>query len=439
MSTHILVILVMGLGLWGAVALEAPLKRVPLSLPMVYVALGWALFSLPLGLPRLDPVGVGLHTTVAEYLTEFIVIVSLVGAGIAIDRPFSWRGWRLVWPLLAVTMVLSVAAVSLLGWAGLGLTPAAAVLLGASLSPTDPVLARSVQVGPPGENERDDVRFALTAEAGLNDGLAFPFTYLAVAVVGVTGLGTWTWEWVALDVVWRIAAGVAVGVAVGRAGAWYVFERSTETGDDDHADDETNGDTNEGLVVMGTLLAAYGIAEVAEGYGFLAVFVGAVAARQRSSDSTYHELSHHFVDQLEKVVLVGMLLGLGGLVAGGVLAPLTVPMALVALAAVLVVRPLAGIAGMLKSPLPWAGRWAVSFLGVRGMGTLYYLAYGQNKGVTEGAEVLWATATFAILVSVVVHGVAAGPVMARLERLGAHVVPEPDREVVLESSPRPSS
>ena len=431
MNPRILLFVLAGLGLWGAVALERPLRRLPISLPMLYVGLGWLVFTLPLGLPVLDPVGNEAHTVAAEYLTEFIVIVSLMGAGLAIDRPFSWAGWRQVWPLLGVTMPLSVLAVGLMGWGWLGLTPAAAILLAGAISPTDPVLARSVEVGPPGESERDDVRFDLTVEAGINDGLAFPFIYLAIAAVGATGLGAWTAEWIALDVVWRILAGVAIGVAVGRAGGWYVFERSDETGEKGHADDEGSGRTNEGLVVMGTLLAAYGLAEAAEGYGFLAVFAGAVTARQCQPSSDYHARTHQFVDQLEKVVLVGMLLGFGGLLASGVLAGLTMTAVLVGLAIVLVVRPLAGIAGMLGCDLPWAGRWAVAFLGVRGMGTLYYLSYGQNHADFEGTSVLWATASFVILVSIVVHGMAAEPIMRWLGRRGANVVPGAERDVTV--------
>ena len=419
MDTRILSFILVGLGLWGAVALQRPLKNSLLTLPMLYIGVGWLVFTLPLGLPRLDPVNVQAHTLATEYLTEFILIVSLMGAGLAIDRPFTWRGWGQVWPLLGVTMLLSVAAVAGLGWWALGLAPASALLLGAALSPTDPVLARSVAVGPPGETERDDVRFNLTVESGFNDGLAFPFTYLAIAAVGQAGLGGWLGEWALVDVLWRIAAGIAVGVAVGAAGGWYVFRQSGEVGDDGHAVGDKP--TREGLVVVGGLLAAYGLAEAVEGYGFLAVFVGAVAARHVERRSDYHEKSHHFIDQIEEIVLVGMLLGFGGLLAGGILAALTVPAALVALAVVFVVRPLAGIAGTVGDALPWPGRWAVAFLGVRGMGTVYYIAYAQSRARFEGLDVVWATGAFAILVSVVVHGVTADAVMRRLERRGHNV------------------
>lgn len=405
-----------GLALWASVELERRLKHYPLSLPMLYVGLGWLLFALPLGLPVLDPVGEEAHAKAAEYLTEFIVIVSLVGAGIAIDRPLTWKGWRQVWSLLGITMPLTILVVGWLGWAWLGMAPATALLLAAALSPTDPVLARGVQVGPPGERARDDVRFNLTVEAGINDGLAFPFTYLALAAVGMAGVGGWLGEWAALDVLWRIPAGVAVGWAIGRFGGWYVFERSEETDEEGHANRRAR--TNEGLIVMGTLFTAYGLAEAIGGYGFLAVFAGAVRAKQFESRSNYHEIAHHFIDQVEKVVLVAMLLGFGGLLASGVLDALTWEGALLGLVILLVIRPLAGIAGMLRYPLPWAGRWAIAFLGIRGMGTLYYIAYGQNHADFAGIEAVWAVAAFTILGSIILHGASAEFIMRWLCRRG---------------------
>jgi NhaP-type Na+/H+ or K+/H+ antiporter len=110
------------------------------------------------------------------------VAAALMGAGLKLDRAFSWRKWGVTWRLLAVTMPLSIAAITLIGGLGLGLSWVAALLLGASLAPTDPVLAADVQVGPPKSGEEDEVRFGLTSEAGLNDGLAFPFVNLAIAL-----------------------------------------------------------------------------------------------------------------------------------------------------------------------------------------------------------------------------------------------------------------
>lgn len=416
MDPRILLFVLGGLGLIGVVALAKPLRRLPLSIPMLYVGLGAAAFALPLGLPVLDPVGIDLHTRATEYLTEFIVIISLAGAGLAIDRPFSFRLWRDVWPLLGVTMPLSIVCVAVLGWGWLGLTPAAALLLAAALSPTDPVLAKSVQVGPPHTaDERDDVRFSLTVEAGLNDGLAFPFTYLAIAAVGQTALGAWAWEWVGVDLLYRVAVGLALGVAVGWGVAHFVFEKTEEVDEaDKHADRSLP--TNEGLVVMASIFLAYGVAELLGGYGFLAVFACAVAARQIESHSDYHERTHQFVNQLEEVMLVGMLIGFGGLLASGILSALTVPAAILGLLVVLVIRPLTGWLALLGCELPVPGRLAIAFLGIRGIGTIYYIAYGQDHADFTGLDLVWATASFAILVSIVIHGLTAAPLMRWLDR-----------------------
>jgi NhaP-type Na+/H+ or K+/H+ antiporter len=417
---------VFGAGLVLAVTLERWLARFWLSLPILYVAVGFVVWSLPLGLPHFNPTVDGFDAITLEYATEFIVIASLMAAGIAIDRPVSWANWRQIWPLLVIAMPLTIIAVALLGWWALGLAPASAILLGAALAPTDPVLARSVQVGPPGEDQRHDVRFSLTVEAGLNDGLAFPFTYLAIAAVGMTALGGWTLEWAALDLGWRILAGCAVGWGVGRLGAWYVFEREADAPIEeiDEGSEEKGRpvySTSEGLIVLGTLLLAYGLAELVEGYGFLAVFVGAVTARQRENRSRYHKISHHFIDQIEQIVLVAVLFGFGAMLASGVLDALTWPAALVGLALVFVIRPISGLLAEMNCDLPVVGKLAVAFLGVRGMGSIYYLAYGQNHADFAQIDLLWATVSFAILVSILVHGVVSGPFIRHVENRRAHV------------------
>ena len=412
---------IFGIGLMLAVTLERWLARVWMSLPILYVAAGFLLASLPLNLPFFNPAWDGFDALTLEYVTEFIVIASLAAAGIAIDRPVSWKNWRQIWPLLVVAMPLTIAAVAFLGWWAVGLAPASAILLGAALAPTDPVLARSVQVGPPGEGKRHDVRFSLTVEAGINDGLAFPFTHLAIAALGMSALGAWTLEWAAYDLVYRIAAGVAVGWGIGRLGAWYVFEREADAPIDELEEATPKYSTREGLIVLGTLLLAYGAAEIFHGYGFLAVFVAAVTTRQRENASRYHKMSHHFIDQIEQIVLVAVLLGFGVMLASGVLNALTWAAALVGLALVFIIRPITGWLAEARSDLPKVGTFAIAFLGVRGMGSIYYLAYGQNHGEFEGLPLLWATVCFAILVSIVVHGVLAGPLIAYVEGQKGHI------------------
>ena len=434
MDFRIFLFVLFGLGLILAVGLERRLARSIVPMPVLYVAAGFIVFSLQdwlgMDMPQLNPTTDMFDALALEYVTEFIVIASLAGAGIAIDRPVNWKNWRQIWPLLLIAMPITIAVVAFLGWWALGLPVASAILLGAALAPTDPVLARSVQVGPPGDRERDDVRFSLTVEAGFNDGLAFPFTYLAVAAIGMTSLGMWTVEWFAVDFVWRILAGCVVGWLIGRAGSWYVFERKADEGYAEMDADKERPDrssiplkysTSEGLIVLGTLLLAYGAAEMVEGYGFLAVFVGAVTARQRENASRYHKMSHHFIDQIEKIVLVAVLIGFGGMLASGVLEPLTWPMALIGLALIFVIRPLGGLLAEMLSGLPWTGKLAVAFLGIRGMGSIYYMAYGQTHGVVEGLDVLWATVSFTVIASIVIHGVTSGRLMDYVKQRGHHV------------------
>ena len=223
------VYLLLGLSLLLAIVLPQLTHRIPVSPPMVLVARRHG--HRPAAPRRRDqprPAGPP-HALITprHHVTEFTVLVSLMGVGLAIDRtldPRSWRSWRTwspVWRLLLVTMPLTILGIALLGWWVAGLAPAVALLLGAALAPTDPVLASDVQVGEPltedvddGEGDRDedardeddDIRFSLTAEAGLNDGLAFPFVHLALLLLaGGFGLAD-AGGWLGWYVVGKIAA-----------------------------------------------------------------------------------------------------------------------------------------------------------------------------------------------------------------------------------------
>ena len=194
----------LGLATLLAAILPRVLRHVPISLPMVFLAAGALVFALIPGLPDPDPRTSSVFTV---RVTELCVIVSLMGAGLALNRPIGWRRWATTWRLLAITMPLSMLGAGLLAWGLLGLGVAATVLLAAAVAPTDPVLATEVQVAEPVEEPDrvdDEVRFALTSEAGLNDGLAFPIVFLAmmISVAGVAP-GGWLGSWLVMDVVWR--------------------------------------------------------------------------------------------------------------------------------------------------------------------------------------------------------------------------------------------
>ncbi|SFT77216.1 NhaP-type Na+/H+ or K+/H+ antiporter [Geodermatophilus amargosae] len=399
-----------GAGLAALLAALLPrlLDRRPLSLPMVFVALGVVLFALVEGLPSPDPVE---HETVTLHLTELVVIVSLLGAGLALDRQVGWRRWGTTWRLLAVTMPLTVVAVALLGGWLLGLGAAAAVLLAAALAPTDPVLATEVQVGEPTEdcNSEDEARFALTSEAGLNDGLAFPFTYAAIAIAAAGAApGGWLLEWVAVDLAWRIAAGVAGGAACGWLLRVLFFSRPAERAG--------LAERAEGFVVLTAVLLTYGVTELVEGYGFIAVFVCACTIRAAEQAHGRHQVLHAHVEQLERFLTVVVLVLVGGSLARGVLAGVGWAEIVLAALVLLVVRPLAGWIGLARGRTGRGERWVIAFFGVRGIGSLYYLAYGLSEADVPGGEQLWSVTVLVVVGSVVVHGVTAGPVMAWLDR-----------------------
>ncbi|QJR81108.1 sodium:proton antiporter [Alteromonas pelagimontana] len=411
-----------GLTLVIAVGLQRRLKGSIFPLPLVYVFIGWAAFSLPLGLPSVDLLRDPEHTVFTELISEFIVIASLAVAGLAIDRPFSWKNWNQVWPLLFITMPLTILLVALFGWYMMELTVASCIFLAAVLSPTDPVLASNVQVGPPGARQRHDIRFGLTVEAGANDGLAFPFVHLAIAAMGATALGSWTVQWALEDLLWRVTAGVVIGLLTGRIGAWLVFTyvpEANKDGDSSQADDEKSF-TSEGMITLGALLTSYGVAEAFHGYGFLAVFISAVTAKQYAPTSYYHAISHHFLEQIESILLVIILLIFGAFLTTDIMRNLTWEGALLGFLVVFLIRPLTGLVAQSRNSLPWYGRFTIAFLGVRGIGSLYYLSYGENHGRFGDTTTIWSAVMFTILLSIVVHGVTAPILMKKSEARSAH-------------------
>lgn len=399
-----LVLMVLGLAAFGVVGLPRVLGSRPLSYPIIYVAGGALLFSLPIGLTTPDPIEFSRTT---ETLTEIGVITALMGAGLAINRRPGARAWSTTWRLLGVTMPLTIAAIAGLGGWALGMTPAAAILLGAVLAPTDPVLAGDVQVErPEGEGDDDEVRFALTSEAGLNDGLAFPFTNLAVLIaLNGTHPGDWLPAFLGIEVGFKILVGLMGGLAVGRTMAWAIFSRRSPL-----------PRTRDGMISLAATLIAYAGTELAGGYGFLAVFVAALVIRNQERKHSYLAVMHQFSDQIERLLSAVVLILFGGALASGILGYLTWKGAVVAVVVVLVARPLAGWVGLLGSRLPWRERGAVSFFGIRGVGSFYYLAYASNQVEFIQVEQVWAVTAMVVVISVVVHGITSSPAMAYIDR-----------------------
>ena len=423
-----LVYALVGGALLLAVVLPTVLHRQAVSAPMVLLGVGALMGLLPFGEDvSLSPVD---HLSFVEHLTEFTVIVALMGVGLALDRPLrlsnlrGWSSWAGTWRMLGIAMPLCIGGVWLLGWGLLGIAPAAALLLGASLAPTDPVLASDVQVSGPtaldddaeeheGIDEDDDVRFALTSEAGLNDGLAFPFVMAAIALAGSSDVGSWALGWLAWDVVGRVVVGVAIGMVIGWLLARIAFRAP--------APSLRLAETGEPLLALAAVLLSYGLAEVAHAYGFLAVFACAMTIRSAERGHEYHQHMHAMVERLERLLTLIVLLLLGMSLSNGLLEHLTWSGAVIGVLLLLVVRSLSGAVALLPfapkdDEFDTRERLAVAFFGVRGVGSLFYLAYATSHGDFGDHDALWATVGFTITASVLLHGITATPWLRRLDQ-----------------------
>ncbi|MBD2716447.1 cation:proton antiporter [Microvirga sp. STR05] len=406
MSLYNLILVVLGVAILAVAWLPSLLRKYPLSYPIIFVGLGALVFRLPLGLPHPDPIQ---HSSFITHLTEICVTVALTGTGLKIDRKFSLWRWRAPLQLVLVLMVITIGVFTVVAWKLGGLLPASAVLLAATLAPTDPVLAGDVQVGKPGEGGEDNVRFSLTGEAGLNDGLAFPFVHLAALLLPLAALpladGLVHWVW--MDVLYRTAVGVAGGWLAGKVLSYLIFDLPHRV--------KINPEAY-GFVALAVTLTAYGLIELLHGYGFLAVFVAAVTLRAHERSHEYHTEMHEFTDQLERLFIVVILILFGGALVNGLLAPLTWSGAALGLFLLLILRPMGGILTLGRSRVSWPERLVISFFGIRGIGSFFYLAYALSKHDFPQARELWAITGFTVLTSMVLHGALATPVMNWLDR-----------------------
>lgn len=401
------ILLLTGTGVLIALVAWLPLalKRLPLSLPIVCIAIGAAVFMLPQ--VTLEPLPIR-YPEVTERFTEFVVIIALMGAGLKIDRVFGWRRWAITWRLIGIAMPLSILAITGLASFALSLPLAVALLLAASLAPTDPVLAADVQVGPPKSGQEDEVRFGLTSEAGVNDGAAFPFVHLAILLAASAATGEpWLAEWLSYRVAWEIIGGIAGGWLVGQIFGWLTFHVPAET---------KLAKTGDGLIALSATFVSYGLTELVHVYGFLAVFVTALTFRHTHRNHSFQFEMHALNEQVERLAMMILLILFGGALVSGLLASISWVDGIVALAILLLVRPIAGWVSLIGYRADKSERLTLAFFGIRGVGSLYYLAYGVNHMPIVQAERLWGIVGLVVLCSILLHGLTVTPIMRLLDR-----------------------
>lgn len=399
-------VLACGLLLLATALLVPRLARWPVSTAMLYLAAGTAVGPWWLGWLEVDALR---DARWLETAAEVAVLVSLFVTGLKIDTGAVHRPWRLATRLATLTMLASIALIALAAHWLLQMPWAAALLLGAILAPTDPVLAADLQVRSP--EDRDGLRVALTGEAGLNDGTAFPFVMLGLGLLGGHEIGPAGLRWLLVDVLWAVGAGLAVGWCVGRA-VGHLIARGRQA--------DAPGEPLSEFVVIGSIAAAYGAALVLHGYGFLAVFVAGLQMRRTwvrlpgLHDTEAVAPVLQFNGQLERILEFVLVI-----VVGAALAQVRWSWALAAfiVLALGVLRPVAVALTLPRRGLGVRQRWLTGWFGIRGIGTLYYLAYALHHGAGGAwAAALVSGALGTVAASIVLHGLSATPLMALHER-----------------------
>jgi sodium/hydrogen antiporter len=394
-----------GFALFAAIGALSHEEERAFSASIIYLGLGvLAAGALSLlGIPALDPKS---DAGLIEHVTELALIVAVFSTGLAVERRLSWQGWRSVAGLLGIVMPLSIGAVALFGVLVMELSLGAAIILGAVLAPTDPVLAGDVGLGAPGDTLEDEPRFNLGTEAALNDGLATPFVLLGIFVAEEGGTG-WLSEWLAADLIYGTLAGGALGAIGGRLiGGLAVRLRNARMLDE----------RLDFYFAIPTVLVVYGAAQFLGAFGLVAAFCAGLAFRRYEFEHEYNRHVHDGAEVVEKfgelvvILLLGSMVTLAGLEAPGLSGWLLVPLLL------FVIRPALVIALFSRSSMSVRERLFVSWFGVRGVATIYYSMVILGAGVLaagEEATVLW-TAIVCVMVSILLHGVSATPLIRRL-------------------------
>lgn len=406
-------------------------RRLPVTTSLLYLAFGAAIGPHVLDLFHFDPVR---NSAVLERLTEIAVILSLFTAGLKLRLPWRDPRWRPALKLAFLSMTLTVGLIAAVGVVLLNLPLGAAVLLAATLAPTDPVLASDVRVRH--AHDEDGLRFNLTAEAGLNDGTAFPFVMLGLGLLGLHDLGASGWKWLAVDVIWATFGGLLIGILLGTLLSRLAIHLRRKRQESVLLDD---------FLALGLIAVAYGVALLTKSYGFLAVFAAGLAfrstERQLSRDSGHKpqeslavisptgeaqpaspekvaafttETVLMFVEQLERIAEVGMVVLVGGMlwVSDSVIRDLwLVPVIF------LVIRPAGVWLGLLGSGVARSEIRLISWFGIRGIGSLYYLMYAIQKGLPpELAYRLSSIVVVIVAASILIHGLSVTPLMSRYSR-----------------------
>ncbi len=399
MKDHYLLLASLGFATLFMAWLPSISQKIKISAPIILLPIGIVLYFLgtPLGWSEFL-----WNDKSMMIFSEAIVIISLMGAGLKIGSDYSFKAWKRPLLLIAITMPLTMLAAYFFGIYFLTLSIPASLLLAAVLTPTDPVLASDVQLDDPEREDKlkDKIRFTLTAEAGLNDGMAFPFTYLAVLVAqagsyAAFNFSNWFWDKLLLKIIIGVILGILVGRLIG-----YLIPKLKEW---------KNIKTYDGFLALSLTFAVYGLSELMHGYGFMAVFFTGLSLRYSENLSgNYKKKMHDFNHEIEHLLIVVWLILFGGTIMNGILGLTDWKGILFSALFVVVVRPLAGLAGLMGIKDSFKNKLAISFLGIRGVGSVFYLSWAfLQTDAFENKLELYSITAYIILFSIILHGLTA--------------------------------
>lgn len=376
--------------------LSDPLKRSLLSLPMIGLLAGILLGPGVSGL--LDVAKWGNQHLILEEAARLTLGIALMGVALRLPKGDPFRRWKSLLVLLVLVMPFMWLSSGLLTFLILGVPFWVALLVGAVVTPTDPVVASTIVTGNMAEeNLPERVRHTLSGESGFNDGLAYPFVFLPILMLAHPPEKALT-DWLIHTVLWEVGMAVVVGALVGYAAGWLLEWAEAK---------DTIEQTSFIAYTLALSLAVLGGAKLIGTDGILAVFVAglafdmAVQGSERAQEQRVQEAVNRFFI-LPIFVLLGLTLpweqwlGLGW--AG--LALVVAVLLFRRLPAVLALNPLLGRVRGLQDAL------FLGWFGPIGVAALYYATLSVRE---TGAEIAWVAGSLIITASIVVHGVTAAP------------------------------
>jgi NhaP-type Na+/H+ or K+/H+ antiporter len=433
---------------------SAYLRRLPVTVSCIYLALGWAISPAWLGLVHISFVD---ESVFFEHLTEVAVIISLFIGGLKLRLPLRNESWSAAFRLAGPVMLLSIAGVAVVTHFLLGIGWGASCLLGAILAPTDPVLASMVAVNHSSDHDR--MRYGLSGEAGLNDGAAFPFVLFALMWMENEGVGDWVGGWALHRVVWAVPLGLLTGYLLGKGGGRLAIGLRIR-----HQDTNAPND----FLALALIALSYVAAEAIGAWGFLAAFAAGIGFRRaevsvvKSDPAPEHvntdeplagELTSHPPAELlvgkqtneEELkqpskaagMVMAEIISFGGtaerllemmmVVLVGVCLPAywdwrAVPLSL---ALFFLIRPLATMLSLVKTPTSYMQRIVMGWFGIRGIGSLYYLSYALNHGLNRNFDDMVGLTLSVVALSVGIHGTTSQPLLDFYARVVSNKGREP--------------